>query len=143
MQTHVSPRRDFQGLEQRRKQAGRLFAAGKMLLAEIARELKASRQSVSPLVCGMAERWGRSLAWGRPCGAQTEVGHGTTAADRQGVEARCASAWLRNGSVDIAPGCDCDRAHHGRALSPGPRMEGFGIHGLDTATARQTGTTTQ
>jgi transposase len=47
MQTHISPRRDFQGLEQRRKQAGRLFAAGKMLLAEIARELKASRQSVS------------------------------------------------------------------------------------------------
>ena len=34
-------------MEQRRKQAGRLFAAGKMILAEIARELKASRQSVS------------------------------------------------------------------------------------------------
>jgi transposase len=47
MQTHISPRRDFQGMEQRRKQAGRLFAAGKMLLAEIARELKTSRQSVS------------------------------------------------------------------------------------------------
>ena len=47
MQTHISPRRDFQGLDQRRKEAGRLFAAGKMILAEIARELKASRQSVS------------------------------------------------------------------------------------------------
>ena len=47
MRTPISPRRDFQGLEQRRKQAGRLFAAGKMPLAEIARELKASRQSVS------------------------------------------------------------------------------------------------
>ena len=47
MQTRICPRRDFQGLEQRRKQAGRLFAAGKMILAEIARELKASRQSVS------------------------------------------------------------------------------------------------
>jgi len=47
MQTHIFPRRDFQGLEQRRKQAGRLFAAGKMILAQIARELKASRQSVS------------------------------------------------------------------------------------------------
>ena len=34
-------------MERRRKQAGRLFAAGKMNLAEIARELKASRQSVS------------------------------------------------------------------------------------------------
>ena len=47
MQTHISPRRDFQGLEQRRKQAGRLFAASKLHLAEIARALKASRQSVS------------------------------------------------------------------------------------------------
>ena len=47
MPTHLSPRRDFQGLEQRRKQAGRLFAAGKMILAEIARELRTSRQSVS------------------------------------------------------------------------------------------------
>lgn len=47
MRTRFSPRRDFQGLEQRRKQAGRLFAAGKMILAEIARELRASRQSVS------------------------------------------------------------------------------------------------
>src|SRR2546426_8953010 len=47
MRTRISPRRDFQGLERRRKQAGRLFAAGKMILAEIARELKASRQSVS------------------------------------------------------------------------------------------------
>ena len=47
MRTHISPRRDFQGLEGRRKQAARLFAAGKMRMAEIARGLEASRQSVS------------------------------------------------------------------------------------------------
>ena len=47
MKTHIRPRRDFQGLEQRRKRAARLFAAGKMILAAIARELKVSRQSVS------------------------------------------------------------------------------------------------
>jgi len=43
----VPARRDFQGLERRRKQAARLFAAGKLMLASIARELKVSRQSVT------------------------------------------------------------------------------------------------
>ena len=47
MPARVRPRRDFQHLEHRRKQAGRLFAAGKMILAAIARQLKVSRQSVS------------------------------------------------------------------------------------------------
>ena len=45
--TPVRPRRDFQGLEHRRKQAARLFAAGTLILAAIARQLKVSRQSVS------------------------------------------------------------------------------------------------
>jgi transposase len=40
-------RRDFQALEQRRKQAARLFARGTEALASIARQLKVSRQSVS------------------------------------------------------------------------------------------------
>ena len=47
MTAPVRPRRDFQQLEGRRKQAGRLFAAGKLMLAAIARQLKVSRQSVS------------------------------------------------------------------------------------------------
>jgi transposase len=47
MPARVRPRRDFQQLEHRRKQAGRLFAAGKMILAAIARQLRVSRQSVS------------------------------------------------------------------------------------------------
>ena len=44
---HVRPRLDFQQLEHRRKQAGRPFAAGKMIPAAIARQLKVRRQSVS------------------------------------------------------------------------------------------------
>src|SRR5437867_10554901 len=96
-----------------------------------------------PLVCGMAERWRCGLAWCRPCRPQTEIGHGTTAADRQSVEARCAGTWLRNGSVDIATSIDCDRAHHRSALSPRSRMEDFGVDGLEPATARQAGTTTR
>lgn len=40
-------RRDFQALEQRRKQAARLFARDTETLASIARQLKVSRQSVS------------------------------------------------------------------------------------------------
>jgi transposase len=43
----VPPRRDFLGLERRRKHAARLFAAGKLILASVARELKVSRQSVT------------------------------------------------------------------------------------------------
>jgi hypothetical protein len=43
MRTPVSPRREFERMEQQRKQAGRLFAAGKMMLAAIARELRVSR----------------------------------------------------------------------------------------------------
>ena len=42
----VTPRRDFQALEQRRKQAARLFAKGEAVLASVARQVKASRQSV-------------------------------------------------------------------------------------------------
>ena len=40
------PRRDFEGLEARRKKAGRLFAAGKLTQAEVARALGVSRPSV-------------------------------------------------------------------------------------------------
>jgi transposase len=47
MAVRIAPRRDFSQLEKRRKQAGRLFAAGKMILADIARTLRVSRQSVS------------------------------------------------------------------------------------------------
>lgn len=41
-----APRRDFAALRQRRRRAARWFAAGKRTQAEIARELRVSRQSV-------------------------------------------------------------------------------------------------
>ena len=47
MPTKFRARRDFAGLEQRRNQAARLFAAGKLIMAEISRRLGVSRQSVS------------------------------------------------------------------------------------------------
>jgi transposase len=47
MSTPTRQRRDFNALEQRRKQAARLFAAGKLMLAAISRQLRVSRQSVS------------------------------------------------------------------------------------------------
>jgi len=46
MPTHVAPRRDFHGLEVRRTQAARLFAAGRETRGAIARRLGVSRQSV-------------------------------------------------------------------------------------------------
>jgi transposase len=42
-----APRRDFAAMQERRRSAARLFAAGKRSQAEIARELDISRQSVS------------------------------------------------------------------------------------------------
>src|SRR4030042_2572423 len=47
MRTQYRPRRDFEALEQRRKRAAHLFAAGQLILASIARQLQGSRQSVS------------------------------------------------------------------------------------------------
>jgi transposase len=47
MSASCASRRDFPGMEQRRRRAARLFGAGRMILAAIARELKVSRQSVS------------------------------------------------------------------------------------------------
>ena len=44
--THVAARRDFHGLEVRRQQAARLFAAGTETQSAIARRLGVSRQSV-------------------------------------------------------------------------------------------------
>jgi transposase-like protein len=56
MVVHRMPPRDFQALERRRRQAGRLFAKGQVALASIARELKVSRMSVSRWY----RRWKRS-----------------------------------------------------------------------------------
>jgi len=47
MKTYIRQRRDFEAMGRRRKRAARLFVAGKMILAGIARELQVSRQSVS------------------------------------------------------------------------------------------------
>src|SRR5216117_1713361 len=57
MPTHVAPRRDFHGLEVRRKQAARLFAGGRETQGAIARRLGVSRQSVM--------RWYRAWRAGR------------------------------------------------------------------------------
>ena len=46
MATRIAPRRDFHGLEVRRRQAARLFAAGRETQGTIARRLGVSRQSV-------------------------------------------------------------------------------------------------
>lgn len=47
MAPETSSHRDFSRLQQRRLRAARLFAAGKLHLAAIARELQVSRQSVT------------------------------------------------------------------------------------------------
>src|SRR6266498_1703360 len=69
MPTHVAPRRDFHGLEVRRQQAARLFAADRETHGAIARRLGVSRQSVM--------RWYR--AWRKPRLAPEQMGRVETA----------------------------------------------------------------
>lgn len=57
----LRPRRDFAGLEQRRKQAAKLFAKGKSQ-ADVARELEVSRQSVSRWYADWQAKGTRGLA---------------------------------------------------------------------------------
>lgn len=83
MVAHKTRPRDFAGLEQRRKQAARLFAKGETQ-AWVARQLKASRQSVS--------RWYQQ--W-----ESTGV-EGLRAAGRAGRKPRLSSSQL--GRVDAA-----------------------------------------
>ena len=80
--------RDFQALEQRRKQAARLFAKGETALASIARQLKVSRQSVG--------RWYRDWKQG---GAKA-----LKAAGRAGRKARLSPAQLRKVEAALLQG---------------------------------------
>jgi transposase len=84
MSTPIRQRRDFAALEQRRKHAARLFAAGKLTMAAISRQLSVSRQSVS--------RWYKQ--WKRAGGA------GLKSAGRAGRKPRLDKEQLHQ--VDIA-----------------------------------------
>ncbi|MGH2376431.1 MAG: winged helix-turn-helix domain-containing protein [bacterium] len=92
MPTRHAPRRDFHGLEVRRQQAARLFAAGRETQSAIARRLGTSRQSVM--------RWYR--AWrqgGRPA---------LRAAGRAGRKPRLAPEQMKRVEAVLRQGA---RAH--------------------------------
>ena len=89
MQTHIRPRRDFEAMEQRRKRAARLFAAGRMILAAIARELRVSRQSVS--------RWYRQWKLGGR-GALRGAGRAGRKAKLERQQLRSIDGELRKGA---------------------------------------------
>jgi transposase len=85
--------RDFTSLERRRKQAARLFAKGELVLASVARQLKATRQSVS--------RWYQQWRKG---------GTGALkAAGRAGRKPRLNASQLRKVEVALLKGA----RHHG------------------------------
>jgi transposase len=84
MPTHVAPRRDFHGLEVRRHQAARFFAAGRETHGAIARRLGVSRQSVM--------RWYRAWRKGGRAGLR--------AAGRAGRKPRLAAEQL--GRIETA-----------------------------------------
>lgn len=80
--------RDFQALEQRRRQAARLFAKGESSLASVARQLQVSRQSVG--------RWYHDWKQG---GARA-----LKAAGRAGRKARLLPAQLRRVEAALLQG---------------------------------------
>jgi transposase len=92
MSSPFRQRRDFEALEERRKHAARLFAAGKLMLAAISRQLNVSRQSVS--------RWYRQ--WKRAGGA------GLKGAGRAGRKPRLNKSQMRQLDVALRKGA---RAH--------------------------------
>jgi transposase len=83
----LRPRRDFAGLEERRKQAGKLFAKGKSQ-ADVARQLEVSRQSVS--------RW--------YAGWQAEGARGLAGAGRAGRLPKLSTGQLRRLAQELAKG---------------------------------------
>lgn len=93
MGTHIAPRRDFQGLQQRRKKAAKLFAAGKMILSEIARELKASRQSVSRWYSDWRRGGVKALAGAGRAGRKPRL----TSAELQQLDKALREGALRHG----------------------------------------------
>jgi len=97
MHSQYRARRDFRTLEQRRRRAARLFSAGRLIPASIARRLQVSRQSVS--------RWYRAWQQG---GAAALGGAGRAGRkprlsreQRQGIERA-----LRQGARALGYGTD-------------------------------------
>ena len=85
------PRRDFDGLEARRKHAGRLFAAGRLTQAEIARKLGVSAVSVHRWYRAWRSGGTRALRKAGRAGRKPRLDKADTAALdralRQGAEA--------------------------------------------------------
>jgi len=87
------PRRDFEELARRRRQAARLFTKGETVLASVARQVKATRQSV----CRWFQQWKRG-------GVEALRGAG-----RAGRKPRITPAQLRRVEKALRQGAP----HHG------------------------------
>jgi len=139
MTRSIAPRRDFAAMQERRRRAARLFAAGKRSQAEIARELDISRQSVS--------RWFGAWRQDKPdwiCGA----GRAGRRPKLNGAQLKQVDKALRQGAQAHGFGTDLwtlprVAAVIGRSLSFRPCVEDSAGHGVEPATASQAGTGTQ
>jgi Homeodomain-like domain len=143
MKTHVAPRRDFHGLEQRRKQAGRLFAAGRLILSEIARRVKVSRQSVSRWYVQWKRAGTSGLHGARPCRANAEVKSRRPSTTGPRAPARCSRPRIRHRFMDVTACGRGNRAADWCEVSPGACVEDLGSHGLESATSCQTSASTR
>ena len=132
-------RRDFQALEQRRKQAARLFARGTEALASIARQLKVSRQSVSRWHHEWKQRGARALNAAGRAGRKPRLSAGQLRRVEAALEKGAAFHGFSANLMDVAESCDGDRADYRGQVSSRPRVEDSRCHGLVFAEAGAAG----
>ncbi|GIU76647.1 MAG: hypothetical protein KatS3mg004_3734 [Bryobacteraceae bacterium] len=121
-------RRDFEALERRRLEGLRLFSKG-VPQAQITRELRIARQTVSRWVRQYRGRQ-EGAAAGGPGGPAAEAGRHATAAAGENTTGRPGSRRLPYAAVDLSSRGRGDRSPLWRPLSSGPCVEAAAGHGV-------------
>ena len=117
MRQAIASRRDFAAMQQRRRSAARLFAAGRLSQAEIARQLDVSRQSVS--------RWYAAWRVDQP-GWISGAGRAGRRPHLNAAQLQQINAALRRGAP--AHGFSTDLWTLPRVAAVIARITGFGFH---------------
>src|SRR6266508_5174286 len=96
-------RRDFEGMEQRRKRAAGMFARG-ATQADVARELEVSRQSVSRWYADWQRGGTTALKAAGAGGADAPFERGPARPGGPGAAPGATGPWVRHRSVDLGSG---------------------------------------
>src|SRR5256712_6868722 len=131
-------RRDFVGLEQRRREAAELLRQG-VHQAEVARRVRAHRQSVSRWAQQLEEGGLRGLKRAGRAGRKSATAPGRFAANRTRPQARAATSGLRERPVDVGAGRPSDRERMRGPLPRRPCVADSAATGMELPEAHRTG----